>query len=485
MIFSSPAFLFIFLPALLFCYFCFKTHLACKNLILLVFSLLFYSYGEKQFIIIILSSIVANHFLGKIIYLLKNKKTQARVVLILAVIFNLLPLVYFKYSGFILDNLNLLFKDSLLSFLLPSHLPLGVSFFTFQAISYLIDIYRGSVKEVKNIFHTALFIALFPQLIAGPIIRYKQIYKQFDCRFHSLDKFAGGCFRFIIGLAKKVLLADALGEFSDFAFNQDETTLTTGLAWLGALSFTLQVYFDFAAYSDMAIGLGAMFGFKIPENFKYPYISRSVREFWQRWHISLTTWFRDYLYASLRALPRGRAFKNLNTFLVFLLVGIWHGANWNFALWGAYYACFLILERKGLAKILSKLPRICQHVYLIIITLISAVLFRSESLAQIGLFLKSMAGFNLSASAGGLYYLHLNTELFILLGLSVLFSTPVFPAAVNYLNTVKESAENASLQKIKFSVVSCCSFFFWGILFLYTLGTVAENSETPFVYFRF
>ena len=490
MIFSSPFFLYIFLPLLLLTYYiCLKIIPKVSNIILLFFSLFFYSFGELNYLFIIIFCIIFNHLYGNLISIFKDKLNikYAKLFLLFGCCINLVPLVYYKYSKFILDNLY--FITELISFkninLQETYLPLGISFFTFQAISYLIDIYRGSVKPEKSFINTALFISLFPQLVAGPIVRYKQINKQLYKRTHTYNNFSYGVYRFVIGLSKKVIIADNLGLFSDFAFSQSTNNITFTLAWLGAICFTLQIYFDFSAYSDMAIGLGRMFGFVIPENFNYPYIARNVRDLWNRWHISLTTWFRDYVYASLRSLPSGRKYKNFFSIFVFILVGFWHGASWNFILWGGFYGVLLVVERKGLLKIINKLPLVLQHLYLLLIVVFSIILFRANSIDQIYTFLKAMLGLNFDAELPTLFYINYNEEVFCLIIIGIIASTPIIPFLVEKIKANIENTESQILYKFKYatSVVSVLLIFIF--LFVFTSGVLISSSQSPFVYFRF
>lgn len=490
MIFSNQLFLFIFLPALLTAYFSIGRLLpASRNLILLSFSIIFYAVGDASNIILILAAIIFNHFfalyLKRIALTKKQSGTRISFFLCAGVLINLLPLIYYKYATFLLEIFAaLLFLD--ISPRAPeTHLPLGISFFTFQAISYLVDVYRKQVSAERSLLHTALFICLFPQLIAGPIVRYKDIHKQLAQRQHSLPLFSYGVLRFLIGLMKKVLLADSFGTFTNFAFGQNIDEPGFLLAWLGAIAFTLQVYFDFSAYSDMAIGLGALFGFKIPENFRYPYIARSIREFWKRWHMTLTTWFRDYLYASIRALPYGRRLKNLNTFLVFVLVGIWHGASWNFVAWGAYYGLFMIFERKGLLRLIERAPRVLQHSYVLLVVIVSAVLFRAESLSQIKVFLISMFLSNPFVPAGDLLSVHVSNEFLVLLLVGVIAATPIFPYTLVRTQKFIATIESPGAAFACRAVCGLLAFSLVGSALTYVSGMVVTREQSPFVYFRF
>lgn len=492
MVFSNQLFLFVFLPALLVAYFSIGRLLpAGRNLILLSFSILFYAVGDASNSILIVASIVFNHFFARYLERItaENKKGNVGISALLlstGVLMNLLPLIYYKYSNFILEIVaGLTFVDVAPQQTARMHLPLGISFFTFQAISYLVDVYRKQVAAERSLLHTALFICLFPQLIAGPIVRYKEIHKQITQRQHSLQLFSYGVMRFLIGLMKKVVLADSFGVFTNFAFGQNIDEPGFLLAWLGAIAFTLQVYFDFSAYSDMAIGLGALFGFKIPENFRYPYVARSIREFWKRWHITLTTWFRDYLYASIRALPYGRRLKNCNTFLVFVLVGIWHGASWNFVAWGSYYGLFMIFERNGLLRIIERTPRALQHLYVLLVVIVSAVLFRAEDMNQIKTFLVSMFLRNPFAPPGDLLSFHSTTEFIVLIFIGAIAATPIFPWLLLRIKNCIASIESPRVAILSRAVCGVVALSLFGTALTYVSGVVVSREQSPFVYFRF
>ena len=345
MVFSSTIFLFFFLPLTLLAYFVVGPR--GRNLILLAASLLFYAWGETVYLLVMLFSIAANYLFGLLIDRARERGSRGGTAFALAVATNLGLLGFFKYANFFVDNLNQVLPVLGLA---PMdigrvHLPIGISFFTFQALSYIIDLYRNETAVQRSLLNFALYKALFPQLIAGPIVRYRDVAREIEQRTVSLDDFASGVQRFIIGLGKKVLIANVMGRAADTIFATPAETLPATLAWTGSIAFMLQIYFDFSGYSDMAIGLGRMFGFHFLENFNYPYIARSVREFWRRWHISLSTWFRDYLYIPLGGNRHGPVRTGANLLLVFLLCGLWHGASWTFLIWGVYHGIFLVLER--------------------------------------------------------------------------------------------------------------------------------------------
>ena len=338
MLFSSMTFLYVFLPIVLLLYLITKKEL--HNPILLAASIIFYAWGEPKYLAIMLLTILVNYF-GAL--LIQNSTKRKKLFLILTVIANLGFLIYFKYFNFIIANCNNLLNLNINA--LDIIMPIGISFYTFQAMSYVIDVYRGEVKAQNDLYKVALYICLFPQLIAGPIIKYHDIEEQIESREVEFDKVSMGVKRFIVGLSKKVLIANTLGVVADKVFIQDPTTFSHLTAWLGALSYTLQLYFDFSGYSDMAIGLGLIFGFRFMENFNYPYTSKSITEFWRRWHISLSTWFKEYVYISLGGNRKGKFRTLVNLAIVFLLTGIWHGAQWTFIVWGIWQGVFIIIEK--------------------------------------------------------------------------------------------------------------------------------------------
>ena len=392
MLFSSLTFLFSFLPCLLLLYFIVpKRFIKLKNMILLVFSLCFYAWGEPKYIILMLGTVLISYLFGLAIHAYgeKGQKQKQRFVFVLSVITVLSSLVYFKYMNFLLANV---------SFLLPFDfktvniiLPIGISFYTFQILSYLIDLYRGKLKVQKNFFHLALYISFFPQLIAGPIVQYETIEDQLMNRKESFDKVINGLERFIIGLGKKVIIANQTAVIADAIYNSQTLSNYSSLVYIvGMLAYTFQIYFDFSGYSDMAIGLGKIFGFEFLENFNYPYIANSVTEFWRRWHISLTTFFREYLYIPLggNRVSKGKWVRNM--LVVWLLTGLWHGAAWNFILWGLYYFILLYLEKTILKDALEKLPNVLKYIVTFIIVNIGWLLFRVNHLEDAGTVLKGI-----------------------------------------------------------------------------------------------
>ncbi len=469
MIFSSITFLFYFLPLFLILYF----SLPFKNTVLLVASLLFYAWGEVGYTLLLLVSIAVNFTFGLLIE--KNvEKKHKKLMLSFGIVSNLLLLGYFKYFNFLTDNISFFSTQKTV------HLPLGISFFTFQAISYLFDVYRKQAKVEKNIFHLALYISMFPQLIAGPIVRFKTVAKQIHQRSHSLGKTSIGLRIFIIGLAQKALIANTVAVVADDVFALNETTLSIASAWLGAICYTFQIYFDFAGYSNMAIGLGLIMGFSYPKNFNYPYISQSITEFWQRWHISLSSWFRDYLYIPLG----GNRFSPLRTYmnlmLVFCLCGLWHGAAWTFIIWGIYHGVFLILERAGLKNLLNKLWQPLCHIYTLFIVIIGWVIFRAENLHQLNYYLKTMLGLNKNLSMEFSYNTYVNNSLLTTLIFAVIFSLPVFTLYAK----LKQKIQIKNKPILNF-VTTLNLELFYLIVFLLSLINIASGSYNPFIYFRF
>ena len=403
MVFNSVSFLIFFLPSVLLLYFLIpKRYRAARNGVLLLFSLAFYAFGGAKYLLLLLLSILINYLCG--LYAASHRTALCRkTAVVLAVALNLGLLGWFKYSGFAASILN----SVGLPVPIPQVvLPIGISFFTFQGLSYVIDVSRGDAACQKNPFYTALYIALFPQLVAGPIVRYTTIEREIISRDENLIDFSDGLCRFLFGLSKKVLLANAMGEVADPIFALAPAQLSTASAWVGAAAYTMQIYFDFSSYSDMAIGLGRMFGFHFLENFNYPYIAASVSDFWHSWHISLTTWFRDYLYSPLGG-SRCAAWKHVrNIVIVWLLTGLWHGASWNFVVWGLWFCVIQLGEKFIWGKHLAKLPRWLAHTYTMLIVIISWIFFRAPSLQAAGVYLAAMFGAGAKVfSPDALYYL--------------------------------------------------------------------------------
>ena len=377
MLFSSISFLYYFLPAVIVLYF--LVPFKFKNFVLLVASLFFYFYGEPLYVILMVVSSLSAYIHGLLIDKFKETK-WSKVFLVSSVVIGLSGLLFFKYTDFFIGNINSLFGSDI--GLIKLALPIGISFYTFQTISYTIDVYRGDAKVQKNFVHLATYVALFPQLIAGPIVRYTTIEEDLNNRKHTFEQFSSGAFRFVIGLAKKVLIADSFGYLCGagqiFRESADKSVV---FYWLYAIAYCLQIYYDFSGYSDMAIGLGKIFGFRFLENFNYPFISKSVSEFWRRWHMSLGSWFRDYVYIPLGGNKVSKLKWFRNVLVVWFLTGFWHGADWPFIVWGLYFALFLLLEKLFLAKWLEKLPRFVSHIYVFIVMIVSFVIFNGNGMA--------------------------------------------------------------------------------------------------------
>ena len=480
MVFSSPIFLFGFLPMVLLAYY--LSSRTIKNITLLIFSLMFYTWGEVFYIIVMIVSIIFNYFIGRVIFKYHEIPQCRKLWATIGIIINLMLLISFKYANFIADNINIVLSQVNISSidLNPVHLPLGISFFTFQAISYIVDVYRKEVPSQKSIFNLALYISLFPQLIAGPIVRYHDVSQQITNRSHSFELFATGVQRFIYGLAKKMLIANSLGEVADSIFILSGNDLTMPLAWIGILAYTLQIFFDFSGYSDMAIGLGRMFGFRFHENFNYPYISTSLREFWRRWHISLSTWFRDYVYISLGGNRVSTIRVYVNLLLVFILTGFWHGASWNFLIWGLFHGIFLAGEHGGFSTILKKMWKPVQHAYLLIVVVIGWVFFRADSLPLAITYLKSMTDFNNFQTTWLQFAQVLSHESIYAFLTGVILSTPVYPHFKKYLEYL--SGKNTIKISLLIDLPRLVLILF--LLFLSMLK-VASSTYNPFIYYRF
>ncbi len=451
MIFSSFIFVFGFLPLLVLCYFISPKKM--KNYVLLIFSLFFYFWSSPLYALLLLVTVIGNYWAAIAI-----AKYEKRLILILAVSGNLLPLIYFKYFNFLITIINDVFQGRIA--VINVLLPVGISFYTFQILSYLFDVYRKEVEVEKDFFKLLLYVCLFPQLMAGPIVRYRDLSYELSERETSFATVAAGLERFIYGLAKKMILANHLGQLADIIF--DLSSLTTDIAWLGAVAYTLQIYFDFSAYSDMAIGLAKIFGFNYLENFNYPYIAKSITDFWRRWHISLSMWFRDYVYIPLGGKRRRQI---LNLTIVWFLTGLWHGAAFSFLLWGLYFLVFLLLE-KYLLKI-DKLP-IINHLYTLFVVIISWVIFRSGSISGCMAYLKVM--FVPTFKSFDWVIIYLQSYYPYLLG-GLLLSTPFYPW---FLEKVKD---NCFLQIMKYVCLL--------ILFVVTVAFMTRSTYNAFIYFRF
>jgi alginate O-acetyltransferase complex protein AlgI len=458
-----------------------------RNLFLLAASLFFYFWGEGKNVLIIVAYMFFNYYFG--LYIEKYKELssaagdrKAKAIFLLSLCFNIGVFVFYKYFNFIVENVNYLIALTGYTIHISRiHLPIGISFFAFQALSYVIDVYRRDVKAQRSLINFSMYKGLFPQLIAGPIVRYRDVAGQVENRTVTLDTFYSGVQRFIVGLGKKVIIANSVADVADMAFKMPRADLSFGAAWLGAVCYGLQIYFDFSGYSDMAIGLGKMFGFHFLENFNYPYISRSVRDFWRRWHISLSTWFRDYLYIPLGGNKMKPTRTYLNLITVFFLCGLWHGASWTFVIWGLWHGVFLVMERTRLKKFIEGMPKPMGYCYTSIVVLVGWVFFRSESLAVSVYYLKAMFGFG---SAGGVTAADLlNTKAMMVIPVALVGSTPVVSklrhVLVNFASGGKEQggavpayAEVANIL-ILFSILVICSIL------------LSSDIYNPFIYFRF
>lgn len=471
MVFSSSTFLILFMPVTVILYYLLGSvtkNINVKNVILLIASLVFYAWGEPVYIILMIISILFNFVIGKDIDHAREtgNEAMAKRKFILSIVFNIAVLGFFKYFGFLVDNVNALFHSQIRVPQLA--LPIGISFYTFQIMSYVIDLYRGKVKVQNNIFAFALYISLFPQLIAGPIVRYTDIENQLQHRKESLNKFAEGITRFTVGLGKKLILANTLGAvYSGIQeLEIEQTSLLT--AWIGIICYTLQIYFDFSGYSDMAIGLGRMFGFKFVENFNYPYIADSVTDFWRRWHISLSTWFREYVYIPLGGNRCKTPRVIFNLMVVWLLTGLWHGAAWNFIMWGVYYGILLILEKYVFGSLIEKMPAALRHILTMVIVMLGWVFFSAPTLTDavnyIGAMFGTGGGFVDSQAA----YLLSSNWLPIIIG--IFCATPVY-------KKVAERLPDKTVSKMRVIAIP--------LLLVVCIIFMISETYNPFLYFRF
>ncbi len=469
MVFSSLIFLFVFLPITLIAYYISSRRV--KNFILLIASLIFYAWGEPVYIWVMVFSIIFNYTNGLMMDKHSGNKAVSKAILTLSIVVNVGILCYFKYYGFFIENINTLLGLKL-NYREELPLPVGISFYTFQTMSYIIDVYLGKVKVQRNIIDFGTYVTMFPQLVAGPIVKYGDIERQLKDRRENREKFSLGVERFIIGLAKKVLLANNIGLLWSSIKGIPLEGISMLSAWLGILAFTFQIYFDFSGYSDMAIGLGKMFGFDFMENFQYPYISRNITEFWRRWHISLGAWFREYVYIPLGGNREGKLKQYRNLFVVWLLTGFWHGANWNFILWGLYFGIVLVIEKTFLKEWLDSKPKALGHIYTLLIVIIGWVFFESDTIYDGLIFIKTMFGFGGAklVDSVALYYLRTYCVSFIILALC---STPI-PRKL-------KARMRDRLIVIEPIIIPILYFI---LLFLSTAYLV-DASYNPFLYFRF
>ena len=468
MLFSSIVFLFTFLPAVMILYYLLPVRF--RNVILLLASLVFYAWGEPVYLFLMLLSILFNYFSGLDIARNLQDKRAAKRSLVFNLIINLAVLGFFKYEGFVLDTLNGILPVHISYHALP--LPIGISFYTFQILSYIIDVYRGNVKVQTNLPNFALYVTMFPQLIAGPIVQYADVDEQLASREVSRTKFGEGSMYFIRGLAKKVLLANTSGMIFTEVSGLAKGNIAVMTAWLGAFAYMFQIYFDFSGYSDMAIGLGKMFGFEFNMNFNYPYVSKSITEFWRRWHISLSSWFRDYVYIPLGGNRVSKIKHIRNLLIVWFLTGLWHGAAWNFVAWGLYYGVILIIEKYLLSPVLDRLPDVVRHIYSIVLVVIGWVLFFSSSFGQAADYIRVMfgAGAHGFADRESMYLLTSNLILWLIL---IFGSTPL--VHFRYEHMLRTKKWNTTIIN---SVV-------YAALFIVCIAYLVTEIYNPFLYFRF
>jgi len=470
MVFSSAYFLLLFLPLVLLLYFIVPKKY--KNLIILIASIFFYTYGEKVLVLVMIFSTIVDYKCGHLI-----EQGKRKLGLRLSIITNLTTLGIFKYFNFAIENLqssiDIIGIDINLIENVPYIiLPMGISFYVFQTMSYTIDVYRGDVKASKNFLEFAAYVTMFPQLVAGPIIRYIDVQKELINRSITINSFAKGLERFTIGLAKKMLLANTFASVADSIFSESGGEVSTFYAWIGILAYTFQIYYDFSGYSDMAIGLGKMFGFNFLENFNYPYISRSIKEFWRRWHISLSTWFRDYLYIPLGGNRKGKYRNYLNLFIVFFITGLWHGASWNFVIWGLFHGVFIVIEKIGFERVLEKLWRPLQHIYTLLVVVVGWVLFRADNLTSALSYLSRMFTFQKGNQSVNDFvsYFYLNHELTLVAVFGILFATPIYPY-------IESKFKNPKFQLLRYTSII--------MLLVLSIVYVAAGSYNPFIYFKF
>lgn len=474
MIFSSISFLFFFLPLFLILYYIvpFERYgIKWKNIVLLVFSLIFYAWGEPIYIFLMVFSSIIDYYNGKMINKYWHEPKIKKFFLVLSIIVNLGLLGFFKYADFLIINLNNILDLSLEP--LNLGLPIGISFFTFQTMSYSIDVYRGKVHYQRDFLTFMTYVCMFPQLIAGPIVRYATVSEELERRDINYAKFSQGLMRFMQGLFKKVLIANNVGALWHSISLLPASELTFVLTWLGMIAFTIQIYFDFSGYSDMAIGLGKMLGFNYPENFNYPYIATSITDFWRRWHISLSSWFRDYVYIPLGGSRVKKIINIRNILIVWLLTGIWHGASWNFVLWGLYFGIVLVLEKFVLHDWLDKQKTVVKHAYTLVLIIIGWSIFAFSDMAYPEEYLLTMFGIGAKSfiSSKTIFYF---TNYFLIMALGIIFSMPIYP----YINKKISKLKNKKLV----SIFMVCIYL---ILFIITIAFLVSDTYNPFLYFRF
>lgn len=460
MVFSSIPFLFFFLPLFLLLYFLVPKKL--RNLVLLIFSLIFYAWGEPIYIILMLFSSLVDYINGILLNKFKTSKLKKRLVLIFSIVVNLSLLSIFKYSGFIITTINDILATSISNPNLP--LPIGISFYTFQTMSYSIDVYMGRVKYERNFLNFFVYVSMFPQLIAGPIVRYEDISRELSNRTVTFEGYKLGFTRFLRGLFKKVLLANNMGLLWTIISSYDIINISVLTSWLGIIAYSFQIYFDFSGYSDMAIGIGKMLGFSYPENFNYPYISKSITEFWRRWHMSLSTWFKDYVYIPLggNRCSKGKHIRNI--LIVWALTGLWHGSSFNFIMWGLYFGIILLLEKFIYGKVLEKLPKVFSHIYALILIIIGWLIFAFTDVNMIKDYFLSMLGLNGNVVLDNNFIFYTLNNLVFLIA-CIIFSIPI------------------KIKSNKF--ISIINTIIYIILFILVVAFLVSDTYNPFLYFRF
>lgn len=463
MVFASITFLYYFLPIFLILYFIFPKKY--KNIVLLIFSFIFYFYGEPKYILLMLIEVFFSYFMT-----LSLEKNKSKSLLGIIISFHIFLLCVFKYFNFIITNINSIFGGNIS--LLNIVLPIGISFYTFQIISYEVDVYRGKVNASKSLIDYMTYVFLFPQLIAGPIVRYETISKELESRKVTLEDFSYGVNRFIIGLFKKVVIANNIGELCNILNNSSEVSVL--LYWVLGISYMLQIYFDFSGYSDIAIGIGRMIGFKFPENFNYPYIANSVTDFWRRWHMTLSSWFRDYVYIPLGG-NRVSTLKHIrNILVVWMLTGLWHGASWNFIIWGIYFGVILIIEKYCLNKVLEKLPRVIRNIYAMFIVMISFIIFSSDDISSALVAIKGLFSFSSLKLSNDFIIYYIRSYGVILIGGLVLCT----PLIKNVINKLREN-------KILNYIINIFEVIILVLILVVITSMLIDSSYNPFLYFRF
>lgn len=480
MVFSTSIFIYLFLPVTLIIYYLMPKK--GKNLIILLSGLLFYSWGEPIYVIVMLISTMIDYFAGLIMNHFEGRKVPRRICLIVSIVMNLGLLGIFKYSGFIAENINAIAGTQIIDinnmnffgieYLPMNMLPIGISFFTFQSMSYTIDLYLGNVKVQKNPISFAAFVTLFPQIVAGPIVRYDDVAKELDDRSITIDLIYDGIIKFIIGLSKKVLIANSIGALWTSIKATDIANVSVVSSWLGILAFTFQIYFDFSGYSDMAIGLGKMMGFNFPKNFDYPYLSKSISEFWRRWHITLGAWFKSYVYIPLGGNRKGMARTIFNLAVTWFLTGVWHGASWNFILWGTLYGVVIILEKLFLGKLLDKIPDIFGHIYTMLLVILGWVLFDTADLPTAGAYIAKMFG------AGGGAFID-STALYQIATYGITFIICII-GCTNLPKLAVEALKKKSAVLVNYGGIAVITG-----MFIICAAYLVDQTYNPFLYFNF